>query len=111
MSSPHVLEIAHPGDTRKEAAADGTLRVLSGTDKTFVNIPMAEARDFRFGAQVVYDLGIRSPPSERAAIRIALHKPSSRTKERDTVSELAHEESDFLLALLFRLHDEHIYPR
>ena len=54
---PDALEVAQPNYTRKEASADGTLRILSRIDRAFVNIPVSEARDFRCGAQTVDDFG------------------------------------------------------
>ena len=44
--SPHVLEIAQPDYTRRDSTAFGIIRTLSRIDRIFVNLPMAEARDF-----------------------------------------------------------------
>ena len=54
------LETAQPNYSRKEASADGALRVLSRIGTAFVNVPMAEARVFRCRVQTVDDLGNRS---------------------------------------------------
>ena len=42
----HVLEIAQPDFARRDSTAEGTIRTLSRIDRAFVNVPMAEARDF-----------------------------------------------------------------
>ena len=44
---PYVLEVAQPFYTRRDATALGDIRTLSRIDRIFINLPMAEARDFR----------------------------------------------------------------
>ena len=44
---PHVLEVAQSDYTRRDATALGVFRTLSRIDRIFINLPMAEARDFR----------------------------------------------------------------
>ena len=44
----HAPEIAQPGCTRKEAAADGTVRSLSGTDRAFVEVGPHRAFTLRY---------------------------------------------------------------
>ena len=75
---PHVLETAQPNFTRKDTAADGTLRTLSRIDRAFINVPMAEARDFHCHSHVSDNLGERSIPSDHVAARIVLQKPTNR---------------------------------
>ena len=72
---PHALEIAQPNFTRKDAAADGTPRTLSRIDRAFINVPMAEARDFHCQSHVTDSLGGRSIPSDHVAIRVVVRKP------------------------------------
>ena len=67
---PHALEIAQPNITWKDTAADGTLRTLSRIDRAFINVPMAETRDFD-------NLGERSIPSDHVTVRIVVQKQSS----------------------------------
>ena len=43
---PHVLEIAQPDYTRRDATALGVIRTLSRIDRIFINLLVAEARDF-----------------------------------------------------------------
>ena len=57
---PHVLEIAQPNLTRKDAAADGNLRTLSRIDRAFITLHMAESRDFHCFSHVTDNLGERS---------------------------------------------------
>ena len=71
---PFALEIAQPNFTRKDAAADGAIRTLSRIDRAFINVPMAEARDFRCHFHVTDNLGERSIPSDHVGIRITFWK-------------------------------------
>ena len=70
---PRVLEIAQPDFTRRDSTADGTIRTLSRIDREFVNLPMAEARDFHCYSHVLENLGERSIPSDHAAARVVIH--------------------------------------
>ena len=74
---PHVLEIAQPDITRRDSTADGTIRTLSRIDLAFINLPMAEARDFHCCSHVFENLGERSIPSDHAAVRVGPNIPSS----------------------------------
>ena len=71
---PYALEIAQPNFTRKDAAADGTIRTLSRIDRAFINLPMAEARDCHCYSHVTDNLGELSIPSDHVAIRITFRK-------------------------------------
>ena len=75
---PNVLEVAQPNFTRKDAAADGTLRTLFRIDRAFINLPMAEARAFHCYSHVSENLGERSIPSDHVAVRIVVQKPTGR---------------------------------
>ena len=59
----------------KDTAADGTLRTLAGIDRAFINVPMAEARDFHCYFHVTDNLGERFIPSD-VTVRIVIQKPS-----------------------------------
>ena len=78
---PHVLEIAQPDFTRRDSTADGTIRTLSRIDKTFINLSMAEARDFHCKSHVFKNLGERSIPSDHAAVRVVIQKPTIRCNQ------------------------------
>ena len=57
----------------------GTLRTLSRTDRAFINVPVAEARDFFHCFSHVSDnFGEQSIPSDHVAVRIVLQKPTNR---------------------------------
>ena len=62
----------------KDTTADGTLRLLSRIDRAFINLPMAEARDFHCYSHVSDNLGERSIPSDHVAVRIVVQKPTIR---------------------------------
>ena len=62
----HVLEIAQPEYTWRDSTALGIIRTLSRIDRIFINLPMAEARDFHCHSHVFENLGNRTIPSDRA---------------------------------------------
>ena len=74
---PHVLEIAQPDYTRRDSSALGIIRSLSRIDRIFINLPLAEARDFHCYRHVFENLGKRSVPSDHAAVRLVIQKPSN----------------------------------
>ena len=76
-----ILEIAQPDFTRRDATADGTIRTLSRIDRAFINLPVAEARDFHCYSPVLENLRKRSIPSDRAAVRVVLQKPTTRSHQ------------------------------
>ena len=71
---PHVLEVAQSDYTRRDSTALGVIRTLSRIDRIFVNLPMAEARDFH----VFENLVKRTIPSDHAAVRLVIQKPTNR---------------------------------
>ena len=60
------MERQEPKFTSKDTAADGTLRRLSRIDRAFINVPVAEARDFHCYSHVSDNVGDGSIPSDRA---------------------------------------------
>ena len=86
--SPHVLEIAQPDYTRRDSTAFGIIRTLSRIDRIFVNLPMAEARDFHCYSHVFENLGNRSIPSDHAAVRLVIQKPSNRGQQCKRIPSL-----------------------
>ena len=75
---PHVREVAQANFTRKDSSGDGTLRILSRIDRAFINLPMAEARDFHCYSRVSDNLGERSIPSDHVAVRVVIQKSTIR---------------------------------
>ena len=78
---PHVLEIAQLDYTRRDSTALGIIRTLSRIDRFFINLPMAEARDFHCYSHVFENLGNQTIPSAHAAVRLVIHKPSNREQQ------------------------------
>ena len=79
-SLPYLLFLCARNSTAeflqgRDAAADGTIRTLSWIDRAFINVPMAEARDFRCHSHVTDNFGERPIPSDHVAIRIDFRKP------------------------------------
>ena len=75
---PHVLEIALSDYTRRDISALGVIRALSRIDRIFINLPMAEARDFHCSSHVVENLGKKTIPSDHVAVRLVIQKPTNR---------------------------------
>ena len=94
---PHVLEIAQPDYTRKDSTALGVKGTLSRIDRIFINLPMAEARDFHCNSHVFENLGKRTIPSDHAAVRLVVQKPTNRGQQGKTHSMLDVQKSRFLL--------------
>ena len=78
---PHVLEVAQPDHTRTDSSAIGIVRTLSRIDRIFITLPMAEARDFHCYSHVFENLGNWSIPSDHAAVRFVIQKPSNRGQQ------------------------------
>ena len=49
---PHVLEVAQPACTRSDSTALSDIRTLSRIDRIFINLPLAETRDFHCSSHV-----------------------------------------------------------
>ena len=73
---PRVLEIAQPDYTRRDSSVNGVKRTLSRIERAFINIPVAEARDFHCYSHVFENLEKRSIPSNHAAVRVVIQKPT-----------------------------------
>ena len=69
---PHFLEVAQPDYTRRESSALGIIRTLSR-----IYPPMAEARDFQSYSHVFENLVSRTIPSDHAAARLVIQKPTT----------------------------------
>ena len=93
---PHVFEIAQADFTRRDSTDDGTLRTLSRIHRAFINLSMAEAPNFHCCSHVFENLGERSIPSDHAAVRVVIQKPTIRCKPGQTHSELDAQTSRFL---------------
>ena len=54
---PYVLDVAQSDYTRRDATALGDMRTISRIDRIFINLLMAEARDFHCSYHVEENLG------------------------------------------------------
>ena len=72
----------------------------------FINMPMAEARDFHCYSHVFENLGKRSIPSDHAAVRVVSQK---RTVRANNI-QLGMSKHPVFCSILKRLDDDHQYP-
>ena len=75
---PHVLEIAQPDCIWIDSSVIGITRTLSRIDRIFINLRVAEVRDFHYYSDVFENLGNRSIPSDHPAVRIVMQKATNR---------------------------------
>ena len=94
---PRALEIAQPDFTRRDATTDGTIRTLSRINRAFINLPVAEAHDFHCYSPVLENIGKRSIPSDHAAVRVVLQKPTTRSHQGKRIPSLDVQTSRLLL--------------
>ena len=105
-----LLENRTASFTRKDAAADSTLRTLSRIDRAFINVPTAEARDFHCYSHVSDNLGERSIPSDHVAVRIVVQKPTGRRDEVQRIPSWMSKQHPVFCTILKRISDAHQYP-
>ena len=106
---PHVREIEQPDFTRKDSTADGTTRTLSRIDRAFINLLMAEARGFHCYSHVFENLGKRSIPSDHAAVRVVIQKPTTRAHQGRRIPSWMSKHLIFC-SILKQVSDDHQYP-
>ena len=82
---PHVFEIAQPDYTKRDSTAFGIIRTLSRIGRLFINLPMAEARDFHCSFHVFENLGNRIIRSDHAPVRLVIQKPTNRGYQRKRI--------------------------
>ena len=105
---PHVLEIAQPDFTRRDSAADGTTRTLSRIDRAFINLPMAEARDFQCYSHVFENLGERYR-GDHAAVRVVIQKLTIRCNQGKRIPSWMSKHPVFC-SILKQTSDDHQNP-
>ena len=86
----------------------GIIRTLSRIDRIFTNLLLAEARDFHCYSHVFENLGKRSILSDRAAVRVVIHKPTNREQQGKHIPSWMSKHPVFC-SVLKRLHDDHPY--
>ena len=106
---PHAREIAQPNFTRKDTSADGALRKQSRIDRAFINVPMAEARDYHCYSHVSDKLGERSIPSDHVAVRIVVQKPTNRCDHVKRIPSWMSKHPAFC-SIPKKISDDHQYP-
>ena len=87
----------------------GVWRTLSRIAGALKNLPVAEANDFTCYSHFFGNLGKRSTPSDHAAVRIVIQKPSIREHRGKRIPSRMSKHPVFC-SLLKRLDDEHQYP-
>ena len=85
---PHHLEIAQRDFTRRDSPTDGIVRTLSRIDRTFINLPMAEARDFHCYSHVFRKPWGTAHTEWSCSCTRRQQKPTVRGSARQTFSEL-----------------------
>ena len=103
---PHVLEIALPDYTRRDSTALGIVRTLSRIDRIFINLLIAEVRDFHCYSHVFENLGNWTIPSDHAAVRLVIQKPTIRGHQSKHIPSRLSKHPVFC-SLLKRLHEDH----
>ena len=94
---PHVPVIAQPDHTRRDSTALGIIRTLSRIDLIFVNLSVAKARDFHCYSHVFENLENRTIPSDHAAVRLVIQKPTNRVQQGKRIPSWMSQTSRLLL--------------
>ena len=105
---PNILEIVQPDHTRRDSSVGGIIRTLSRIDRIFVNMPMAEVRDFHCYSNVFEQLGNRTIPSDHTAVRLVIQKPDNQGRQIKRIPAWMPRHPVFR-SFLKRLHDGHRY--
>ena len=105
---PRVLEIYQPDYTGRDSTDLGVIRTLSRVDRIFINLLVAEARDFHCYSHVFENLESRTIPSDHAAVRLVIHKPTNREQQCKRIPSWMSKHS-VICSLLKRLHDDYRY--
>ena len=92
--------------TREDSSALGIIRTLSRIGRIFQNLPMAEKRDFHYYSHVFENLENRTIPSDHAAVRLVIQKPTTRAHLSKRVPSWMSKHPIFC-SRLQRLHDDH----
>ena len=102
----YVLEVVQSDYTRRDATAHGIIRTLSRIDRIFINLRMAEARDFHCSFHVVENLGKKTFPSDHAAVRLVIQNPTHRGHENRRIPSWMSKHPMFG-SFLQQLHNDH----
>ena len=105
---PYVLEVAQSDYTRRDATTLGVVRTLSRIDCFFINLLMAEARDFHCSSHVVENLGKKTIPSDHDAVRLVIQKPTNRRHQSKRIPSWMSKHPIFG-SILQQLHHDHSF--
>ena len=78
-------------------------------DASLINLPMAEACDFHCYSPVLENLGKRSIPSDHAAVRVVLQKPTTRSHQGKRIPSWMSKNPVFC-SILRQISDDHRNP-
>ena len=95
---PNILEISQPDYTTRDSSVGGVIRTLSRIDRIFINMPMAEVRDFHCYSHVFENLGNRTIPSDHTVVRLVIKRTPAWMSKHPV-----------FCSILKRLHDGHRY--
>ena len=84
----------------------GSYALCRGLIVFFINLPMAEARDFHCSSHVVENLGKKTIPSDHAAVRLVIQKPTNRGHQSKRIPSWISKHPIFC-SILQQLHDDH----
>ena len=84
----------------------GLHALFQGLIVFFINLLVAAARDFHCKSNVFENLGNRTIPSDHAAVRLAIQKPTNRGHQSKRIPSWISKHPVFC-SLLQRLHDDH----
>ena len=106
---PRFLEITQPDYTGRDSCVIGIVHTLSRIDCIFIDLPLAETRDFHCYSHVFENLGKRSIPSDIAAARVVIRKHTIRGHQGKRISSWMYKQPVFC-SIPKRLHDGHQHP-
>ena len=103
-TSLRLLSLITPGETLRLLVSSALCQGRIG--RIFVNLPMAEARDFHCYSHVFENLEKRTIPSDHAAVRLVIQKPTTRGHQSKRIPNWMSKHPIFC-SLLQQLHDDH----
>ena len=77
---------------------DGSIHTLSRVDHVFINLPMAELRDFRCQNHSVRSIGDRSVPSDHIPVRLAIECASPKQQDHPVIQRWLAKHPSFVSA-------------
>ena len=105
---PYVFEIAQSDYIRRDATVLGVFHTLSRIDRIFIKLPMAEARDFHCSSHVVENFEKKTVPSDHAAVRLVIQKPTHRGHQNKRIPSWM-SKHHILGSILQQLHNDHSF--